>query len=208
MRTPAFAAVVSSILFLGCVPPRAPETPITTNTEEDPDALCAGAERVFLRHAIHLQSDTCATEARALVTEYVSFDRLKIAHPQGNGGYYHKAFSIIISRGTIEVSASCASLSDKQMSPPNDCSTFYESAQDPTAVTKDSLLKEILAEARLVAGAKRVREQSTTAAPAVTPERSQPATGAGCSKDADCKGARICVKTECVDPPAETSTRP
>jgi hypothetical protein len=44
------------------------------------------------------------------------------------------------------------------------------------------------------------------AVPAVAPAAPAPATSAtpcltGCGKDTDCKGDRICVKGECVDPP-------
>lgn len=32
--------------------------------------------------------------------------------------------------------------------------------------------------------------------------------GTGCSKDVDCKGDRICVRSVCVDPPARSEVRP
>ena len=190
-------AVVSAI---GCMPPQPPDTPLTTNTEEDPDALCAGAERVFLRHALPLRSDTCATEARVLVSDYVSFERLKLIAQNEDAARVHKSFSVIISRKTVEISATCATLQGEgKMSPPVDCSAHYETTQDPSAITKDRLLKEILAESRLVAGARRTREQSSTPSGAALP----PPAASGCSKDTDCKGDRVCVKGECADPTAK-----
>jgi len=83
------------------------------------------------------------------------------------------------------------------MSAPTDCSAYLELAEDPTAVTKDRLLSEILAESRLVAGARRTREQTAAPSGPALP----PAEAPGCTKDTDCKGSRICAKGECVDPP-------
>ena len=190
-------AVVSAI---GCMPPQPPDTPLTTNTEEDPDALCAGAERVFLRHALPLRSDTCATEARVIVTDFASFERLKLITPYENAAQVHKSFSVIISRKTVEISAICATgEGDGKLSPPGDCSAHYATTRDPSAITKDRLLNEIMAESRLVAGARRTREQSSTPSGAALPS---PA-ASGCSKDTDCKGDRVCVKGECADPAAK-----
>jgi hypothetical protein len=103
---------------VGCIPPQPPDTPLTENTREDPDALCAGAERVFLRHAISLRTDTCATEARSLATDFVSFQNLKI-NPGDTAN--HKSFSVIISRDTIEIAAHCAVKGENNMSEPGEC---------------------------------------------------------------------------------------
>jgi hypothetical protein len=42
---------------------------------------------------------------------------------------------------------------------------------------------------------------SARSAPAATQPPAKPATVAGCSFDAQCKGDRVCVKRECVAPP-------
>lgn len=60
---------------------------------------------------------------------------------------------------------------------------------------KQSLAQDIISESHSVAGAKRVHDQAPTPA--------APAAG-GCTKDTDCKGDRVCVKGDCVDPAPKT----
>jgi hypothetical protein len=45
------------------------------------------------------------------------------------------------------------------------------------------------------------RAPDPVSAPPAPTSPSPPASGAGCTRDTDCKGDRICVKTECVDAP-------
>ncbi len=165
--------------------PKPPDTALTVNTREDPDALCAAAERVFLRKGWGIQSDTCNTEGRAVVSGGVSFKDLEL----GADTNMTASFRVIVSTGKLEIATSCARVVEGKVQPNETCSA------DVTP-KKDALAQEIVNESHSVAGGKRVRGGAGEAsAPAPAPGT------AGCTKDVDCKGDRVCSRGECVDPP-------
>jgi hypothetical protein len=162
--------------------PKPPDTAVSVKTTEDPDALCAAAERVFLRRGWGLQSDTCATEARAVVSSGVAFKDLDL----GADTNMTASFRVIVSSGRLEIATSCNRVSEGKVLPSEDC---------PATIgpKKDALVQEIVSESHSVAGGKRVRGGAGQPAPDAPPQT-------GCTKDVDCKGDRVCSRGECVDP--------
>jgi hypothetical protein len=156
---------------------------VSTATAEDPDALCGAAIRVFTRHGWHPTS-TCDTEARTVETGNVRFKELQW-NDGGDGSMSVGSLRVIVSKGAIEVAASCHRIGDS--------AEVTEDAPCPAEAeqTKQSLTQDIISESHSVAGARRVHDQ--------TPPSPPPA-ATGCAKDTDCKGDRVCAQGACVDP--------
>jgi hypothetical protein len=182
------AAIALTLAALACEMP-VPQAPLSQPTTQDPDALCGAAVRVFTRKGWH-PSNTCDTEARTVETANVGFNELG----WGEDAQGVASFRAIVSSGQIEVGATCSRTEDGKVVAQVDCPAAMEQ-------TKQSLAGDIVSESHTMAGAKRVRDQppSSTAPSPV---------GAGCSKDTDCKGNRVCTKGECVDPAPAVGSPP
>jgi hypothetical protein len=198
------ARVIAAALLAGAsCAPMAPYTPLARGIRgEDPDAVYAAAVRVLERKGWGiLFADRYLREVR---TNWFPFRDIGLG--AAGAGEYSGAWQVKIAGGRIQVFTACYRTGDSEplhrveMCPPDE-------RPEGLRERELELAADILDEAHAPAAPVTAGVASSTPydVPNEATQSPPPDAAAGCARDIECKGDRICQRGECTDPPESHS---